>query len=164
LLSVSLTLLRQTGRGACLFFEFFLFLNHEGEVMKVNRKSKLLSAIALFSATFLSGVATAHHSLVGEFDTSVDLEVRGAITKVEWTNPHIWIYLDVTNDKGEKVKWECEMGSPNQLIRQGWKKEDLPIGTVIRAQANPARDGTNTCSTRRITTDDGKPIFTRGAN
>jgi len=90
--------------------------------------------------------------------------VRGAITKVEWTNPHIWIYLDVTAANGQVEKWECEMGSPNQLIRQGWKKEDLPIGTVIRAQANPAREGEHICSTRRITLDDGTPVFSRGAN
>jgi len=116
------------------------------------------------SALFLSSAVFAHHSLTGEFDTSVNFELRGEITKVEWTNPHIWLYLDVDSENGEAVKWECEMGSPNQLIRQGWKKDDLPVGTVIRAQANPARDGTNTCSTRRITLDDGTPVFSRTAN
>lgn len=132
--------------------------------MKITTKSKLSGVIALFSALFLQSSVWAHHSLVGEFDTSVDLEVRGAITKVEWTNPHIWIYLDVTAANGAVEKWECEMGSPNQLIRQGWKKEDLPLGTVIRANANPARVGEHICSTRRITLDDGTPVFTRGAN
>lgn len=132
--------------------------------MKTHNKCKRLFSIALFSALFLNGTAWAHHSLVGEFDTSVNLEVRGAITKVEWTNPHIWIYLDVTAENGAVEKWECEMGSPNQLVRQGWKKEDLPIGTVIRAQANPAREGVNICSTRRITLDDGTPVFARTGN
>lgn len=134
--------------------------------MKNSTKSKLLVGIASLSvsALLLSTSASAHHSLAGEFDTSVNFEIRGAITKLEWTNPHIWIYLDVTNDKGEIEKWECEMGSPNQLIRQGWKKDDLPLGTVIRASANPARDGTNTCSTRRITLDDGTPVFSRAGN
>lgn len=132
--------------------------------MKNVMKSKRPFGIAIFSALFLSGVASAHHSLVGEFDTTVDMEVRGAITKLEWTNPHIWIYLDVTAANGQVEKWECEMGSPNQLIRQGWKKEDLPIGTIIRANANPAREGKNICSTRRITLDDGTPVFSRGAN
>lgn len=132
--------------------------------MKNSMKSKRTGLIATISALLLSGAVSAHHSLVGEFDTTVDLEVRGAITKVEWTNPHIWIYLDVTAANGQVEKWECEMGSPNQLIRQGWKKEDLPIGTVIRAQANPAREGEHICSTRRITLDDGTPVFSRGAN
>jgi hypothetical protein len=132
--------------------------------MKNSIKSKRTLGIATISALLLSAAVSAHHSLVGEFDTTVDLEVRGAITKVEWTNPHIWIYLDVTAANGQVEKWECEMGSPNQLIRQGWKKEDLPIGTVIRAQANPAREGEHICSTRRITLDDGTPVFSRGAN
>ncbi len=132
--------------------------------MKNSAKSKLPAAIAIFSALSLSATAWAHHSLVGEFDTSVNIEVRGAITEVEWTNPHIWLYLDVTAADGTIEKWECEMGSPNQLIRQGWKKEDLPAGTIIRAQANPAREGEHICSTRRITMDDGTPIFSRPAN
>jgi len=132
--------------------------------MKNSTKSKRTLGVATISALLLSAAVSAHHSLVGEFDTTVDLEVRGAITKVEWTNPHIWIYLNVTAANGQVEKWECEMGSPNQLIRQGWKKEDLPIGTVIRAQANPAREGEHICSTRRITLDDGTPVFSRGAN
>jgi hypothetical protein len=132
--------------------------------METGNKSKRALSIVLFSSLLLIGTTQAHHSLVGEFDTEVNFALRGTITKVEWTNPHIWIYLDASRDEGPVEKWECEMGSPNQLFRQGWKKEDLPVGTVIRTQANPARDGSNTCSTRRITLDDGTPIFTRGAN
>ncbi len=120
--------------------------------------------MVLFAASLSAASLQAHHSLVGEFDTSVEFELRGAITAVEWTNPHIWLYMDVDGENGQTVKWECEMGSPNQLIRQGWKKEDLPTGTVIRAQANPARDGSNTCSTRSITLDDGTPVFSRVGN
>src|SRR5690606_1102731 len=132
--------------------------------MKSIRKSKRIFPIAALIALPFAGVALAHHSLVGEFDTSVNFEIRGAITKLDWTNPHIWIYLDVTAANGNIEKWECEMGSPNQLIRQGWKKEDLPLGTIIRAQANPAREGVNICSTRRITLDDGTPVFARTGN
>jgi len=120
-----------------------------------------LGILTLFCAVF---PAQAHHSLVGEFDTSVDFELRGKITEVELTNPHIWLYMDVTADNGSVTKWECEMGSPNQLIRQGWAKEDLPVGTIIKAKANPARDGSNTCSTRVITLDDGTPVFSRVGN
>ena len=137
--------------------------------MKVDRKSKLQFSITLFSALFLSvapnSAVWAHHSLVGEFDTSKTIDVRGSITKVEWTNPHIWLYLDVAAEDGSTKQMECEMGSPNQLIRQGWRKEDLPVGTVIRTQANPAWDDPeHICSTRRITLDDGTPIFSRPAN
>jgi hypothetical protein len=140
------------------------FFNLRGEIMENYNKSKQRLPIVLFSSLLLATTSQAHHSLVGEFDTAVNFELRGTITKVEWTNPHIWIYLDASRDGGEIAKWECEMGSPNQLVRQGWKKEDLPVGTVIRTQANPSRDGTNTCSTRRITMDDGTPIFSRTGN
>lgn len=121
-------------------------------------------ALAAVVAAFGTQAVQAHHSLVGEFDTSIDMEVRGTITEIEWTNPHIWLYMDVEDDQGVTKKWQCEMGSPNQLIRAGWAKEDLPPGTVIRAQANPARDGSNTCSTRNITLDDGTPVFSRFGN
>lgn len=132
--------------------------------METSYKSKLLLPIVFISSLLLAATSQAHHSLVGEFDTSKNFEIRGSITKVEWTNPHIWLYLDIADDNNQIVKWECEMGSPNQLIRQGWSKEDLPVGTIIRAQANPARDGSNTCSTRRITLDDGTAVFSRPAN
>ena len=123
---------------------------------------KLIGVILITSGILHFNSALAHHSLVGEFDTSKAFEVRGALTEIEWFNPHIWFYLDVTAEDGTVEKWQCEMGSPNQLMRAGWKKEDLPVGTVIRAQANPARDGSKTCSTRNITLDDGTPVFSRG--
>jgi len=128
------------------------------------KATMLIAGLTLASTLLALAPAQAHHSLVGEFDTSVSFPLRGTITKVEWFNPHIWIYMDVTETSGEVAQWQCEMGSPNQLIRLGWKKEDLPIGTVIRTDANPARDGTNTCSTRAITLDDGTPVFSRTGN
>jgi hypothetical protein len=123
-------------------------------------------AIPLLGATaalLLGGAipASAHHSIAGEFFPDKVIPIRGTVTKLEWYNPHIWIYLDVTNASGQVEKWQCEMGSPNQLIRSGWSKNDLPIGTVIKGDANPARDGSNTCSTRSITLDDGTPVFSR---
>ncbi len=123
---------------------------------------KLITAISAAYGILILNPVQAHHSLVGEFDTSKTFELRGALTELEWFNPHIWFYLDVTAANGTAEKWQCEMGSPNQLMRAGWKKEDLPVGTVIRAQANPARDGSKTCSTRNITLDDGTPVFSRG--
>lgn len=126
------------------------------------RVYKLITATSIAFAVLAVNPSQAHHSLVGEFDTSKTFELRGALTKLEWFNPHIWFYFDVTAANGTVEKWQCEMGSPNQLMRAGWKKEDLPVGTVIRAQANPARDGSNTCSTRNITLDDGTPVFSRG--
>lgn len=127
--------------------------------------SNIPAGFGLFAAALIAFVpAQAHHSLAGEFDSSVTFELSGTLTELEWFNPHIWFYLDVTNEGGEIEKWQCEMGSPNQLMRAGWRKEDLPIGTVIIAQAIPARDGSNTCSSRNITLSDGTPVFTRFGN
>jgi len=132
-----------------------------GNIMKKIFTTKLIIALVMC----LPAISIqAHHSLVGEFDTAVQFELQGTITDLEWFNPHIWFYMDVTNDAGEVENWQCEMGSPNQLIRLGWAKEDLPVGTVIIARANPARDGTKTCSTRRITLEDGTPVFSRTGN
>ena len=129
--------------------------------MQLIQKGKNFIALAL-CLPFVS--IQAHHSIVGEFDTAIEFQLQGSITEVEWFNPHIWLYMDVTSDSGEVENWQCEMGSPNQLIRLGWAKEDLPIGTVIIAQANPARDGSNTCTTRVITLEDGTPVFSRSGN
>jgi hypothetical protein len=120
--------------------------------------------IALSVLLLAAEYAQAHHSFSAEYDNDKPITLSGKVTEMKWSNPHGWIYLDVTAASGTVEKWECEMGSPNQLIRQGWKKEDLPIGTVIRAQANPARVGEHICSTRKITLDDGTPVFSRGAN
>lgn len=130
------------------------------------KKSKYtLAGASLLLAGFAAiGGVQAHHSLAGEFDVNTDFDLRGTVTELEWLNPHIWIYLDVAKEDGSIEKWQCEMGSPNQLIRAGWKKEDLPIGTIIRTTANPARDGSNTCSTRALTLDDGTPVFSRFGN
>ena len=125
---------------------------------------RLITGLSIACGIVIFNPVSAHHSLVGEFDTSVTFEARGALTKLEWFNPHIWFYIDVMAENGDIEKWQCEMGSPNQLMRAGWKKEDLPIGTVIRAKANPARDGSKTCSTRNITLDDGTPVFSRAGN
>ena len=129
--------------------------------MQLIHKGKIFIALGLCLPFFS---IQAHHSIVGAFDTAVEFQLQGSITEVEWFNPHIWLYMDVTSESGEVENWQCEMGSPNQLIRLGWAKEDLPIGTVIIARANPARDGSNTCSTRVITLEDGTPVFSRSGN
>jgi hypothetical protein len=110
--------------------------------------------------------AVAHHSISGEFDTETVFQLRGVVTRFDWTNPHLWYYLDVAGADGEVSKWQCTTGSnPNRLIRAGWKQDDLTPGTVIRAaKAHPARDGSNTCYIRAITHDDGTPIFSGNKN
>lgn len=103
--------------------------------------------------------ASAHHALSAQFDTTVDLSVEGTVKRLEWTNPHAWIYMDVTLDDGSVEEWRCELGSPNSYLRRGLSADDAPPGSVIIAHGHPARDGTNTCSTRNVTDKDGARIF-----
>ena len=125
-------------------------------------KIKTIVLVSLLSAGlgFFTAVQ-AHHSIAAEFDTSQEFDIKGTVTALEWHNPHIWVYLDVVNSAGEIEKWQCEIGSPNSLLRAGWRKEDLPVGIVLMGKANPARDGSNTCESRTLSTEDGKRIFSR---
>lgn len=106
--------------------------------------------------------AIAHHSIAGEFDSNREFELRGTITGLDWANPHLWYYLDVVNEAGDTESWQCTTGAnPNRLVRAGWQKEDLPMGTrVVIARANPAWDDSNTCFVASgLASEDGSPIF-----
>ena len=125
--------------------------------------SKLLKIMvpALAAALFMAPVQ-AHHSVAGEFDTSIEFELRGTLTGIDWANPHIWYYLDVVNEDGETESWQCSTGAnPNRLVRAGWQKEDLPIGSKIWIErASPAWEGEHTCILRgNMAFDDGTPVF-----
>jgi len=122
--------------------------------------------LALAGLVLLQTPVQAHHSITGEFDTDTSFELQGTVTGLDWANPHLWYYLDVTNAAGEVEKWQCTTGTnPNRLIRSGWKKEDLPMGTVVKiARANPARDKSNTCYLNGLTLEDGTPIFSGNRN
>jgi Family of unknown function (DUF6152) len=129
--------------------------------MQASRFSWLGAGLALSGALLAGLPAQAHHSITGEFDTETTFAIQGTLTKLDWANPHLWYYLDVTNEAGAIEQWQCTTGiNPNRLVRAGWKKTDLPIGTVIKAErANPARDASNTCFVSAITLADGTPVF-----
>jgi hypothetical protein len=80
----------------------------------------------------LSSVAVeAHHNFQAEFDIKSPITVTGTVTRVEWTNPHTWFYMDVKDDKGAVANWSMEMGSPNALMRAGWKRTSMSPGDVV---------------------------------
>jgi hypothetical protein len=116
--------------------------------------------VVVLGFLFLTPVALlAHHSFAAEFDATKPVNLAGAVTKVEWTNPHIWIYLEGKDEKGVAGKWQCEMGSPNVLTRQGWRKDSLKQGDQITIEGTRAKDGTNTCNARTVKLADGKRMF-----
>ncbi|OFW02296.1 MAG: hypothetical protein A3J29_22930 [Acidobacteria bacterium RIFCSPLOWO2_12_FULL_67_14b] len=102
------------------------------------------------AAIAASGQALAHHSFAAEFDAQKPLKLTGAVTKVEWSNPHIWFFMDVKNEDGTVTNWGFEMGSPNSLLRSGWKRDSMKLGDVVAVEASRARDGSNNANAHSV--------------
>jgi hypothetical protein len=101
----------------------------------------------------------AHHSFSAEFDINQPVTLKGTLTKLEWMNPHSWIYIDVKSDDGKAVNWAIETGGPNTLLRRGVRKTDFPIGIELVVKGYRAKNGTTTADGRSITFPDGKKLF-----
>lgn len=118
--------------------------------------NKTLRAIAVtLIATLLPSLpAQAHHSFPAQYDAAKPITLKGTITKVEWSNPHIFIYLDVPDAKtGEVVNWALELGGPNTLLRLGWKRDSLKNGDNITVDGSLARDGSHLMNAKTIVMD-----------
>jgi hypothetical protein len=108
----------------------------------------------------LSGVPVwAHHSFAAEFDAKKPVQLRGTVTKMEWTNPHVWIYLDVKGPDGKVVNWMIEAGGPNVLFRRGFTKDSLPVGTEILVTGFQSKDGANRANGKDVKLPDGQTLF-----
>ena len=94
----------------------------------------------------------AHHSFAAEFDSKQPLQLTDAITKVDWTNPHVYFYIDVKDDKtGRVANWSFEMAAPAVLTRSGWKRSSMKTGDVVKVDGTRARDGSNHGNARSVT-------------
>lgn len=100
----------------------------------------------------------AHHSFAAEFDASKAVRLTGTLTKVEWTNPHIYFYLEVKDEAGNAVRWTCESGAPGALSRRGFKRGDLKLGDTIVVDGYRAKNGANLVDARRVTLADGRIV------
>lgn len=103
--------------------------------------TKLFAFAAFVMGAFASAQVLAHHSFAAEFDSTKPVSIKGAVVKVEWTNPHTYFYVEVENAAGGVDTWAMEMGSPNGLMRRGWTRNTLEIGTEIMIKGTQARDG-----------------------
>ncbi|MDR0780676.1 MAG: hypothetical protein LBF16_08280 [Pseudomonadales bacterium] len=103
--------------------------------------------------------AQAHHSFSAEYDAQQGVVLSGIVTKISWQNPHVYIYADVTNDKGEVTPWAFEMGAPAVLTRTlGWTRSTLNVGDLINVDGHIARDGSNLANARTITLANGQKL------
>ena len=102
----------------------------------------------------------AHHSFAAEFDDTQPLKLTGTITKVEWSNPHIWYYVDVKNPDGTVTNWALSGGAPGQLMRRGITKDLLQVGSTVVVEGFRAKDGSTNGFGRRITYPDGRNVLT----
>jgi hypothetical protein len=101
----------------------------------------------------------AHHSFAAEFDGAKMVTLTGVVTKVDWVNPHAYIYVDVKGEDGKVVNWALETGAPNMLYRQGWRKDDLKVGDTVTLDAFLAKDGSHTAAARQVKLPDGRKVF-----
>jgi hypothetical protein len=102
---------------------------------------------------------SAHHAFAAEFDRDQPVEVTGTVTLVEWMNPHARFYVDAADEDGEIVNWDFELGSPNGLMRQGWRRDSLKPGDVVTVSGWRARNAAHVVNAREVTLADGKRVF-----
>ena len=117
--------------------------------------------IAALTATFLLAAAPmlAHHSFSAEFDGSKAVTLEGVVTRVDWANPHVYFFIDVKDSSGAVANWGCETSGPNQLIRQGWRRDSMKVGDHVTVRGYLARDASKTADAREVTLADGRKIF-----
>ena len=106
----------------------------------------------------------AHHAFAAEFDAAKPIKLTGAVTKIDWTNPHAWIYIDAKDETGKVANWGFELASPNGLMRSGWRRTTLKPGDTVTVEGSRAKNGSNNASVQTVVvTGTGQKLFS-GAN
>ena len=119
---------------------------------------------AAFGIALVSLPVAAHHSEAAEFDVSKPVQVSGVVKKVEWTNPHIWFYVEGKDEvSGISAVWGFSGAAPNGLRRRGITRESLKVGDTVQVQGIRAKDGSPNAASRGVTFSDGRQVFTSSA-
>jgi len=128
------------------------------------QNTALRIVLGLAGLLLAAAPVVAHHAFAAEFDIKKPVKLQGAVTEMEWINPHAWIHVDVKTPDGKLVNWMVEGGSPNVMLRRGFTKNSLLPGTEIIVEGYQAKSGENRANGANITFKDGKRLFLGGSN
>ena len=117
------------------------------------------TAAVLVLTIFAGAPAWAHHAFAAEFDSKKPVKIRGTVTKMEWINPHAWIHVDVKKPDGTVDEWMIEAGTPNTLLRRGFTRDSLKVGTEIVVDGYQSKDGSLRANGRDLTLPNGQTLF-----
>jgi len=126
--------------------------------MKV-RHSVLLSLVIGLALVAGRSAVLAHHAFAAEFDRDKPIKLVGVLTKVQWVNPHSWIYVDVKGPDGKVTNWAFEFGAPNALLRRGLRRSDFPVGLEVTVEGFLAKNGQPVANASNVTLSDGRRLF-----
>ena len=128
-------------------------------------RNKMISAAAIIVVLFAAAMTvSAHHSFSAEFDGSKTVSIEGKVFKMDFVNPHSWLYIDADMPDGKTERWAVEGGSPNVMFRLGWTRDTLLPGTRVKVSGSPAKDGSKRLNSRNIEFPDGKKLELGGSN
>ena len=115
-------------------------------------RAYILGGLMVVGLLVAAGTVRAHHSFAAEFDANKPITLKGIVTKIEWTNPHVWFYVNVKDEKtGEVTNWGAEMGPPHGLQRRGWRRDTLKIGDEVSVDGSLAKNGSKRLNARTVT-------------